>query len=602
MSAAPAGPQWVATWSAAQVQPAPTGLSAAGFADQTVREIVHTTIGGSQLRLRLSNAFGAAGTDVTTATVALRQSGAALRAGTERPVTVAGAGSFVLPANGAVLTDPVDLPIAAGSDVAVSLYFAAPTGPVTWHPVAVTTNYLAAGDRTASMGSAPFQTTTRSWFLLSGVDVNTPATSAGIVAFGASSTDGLGSTPDTNQRWSDDLYRRLSAAGGSQRLSVANSGISGNRLLSDAGTAGQSGEHRFGRDALGIPGARYVIVSSLGNNDIGLNQGPDGGPVTVAEIIAGYGQLIAQAHAAGLTVIGGTLTPDQGAYYYTPAGEAKRQAVNNWIRTSGAFDGTIDFAAAVADPNDSSALLPVYDAGDHLHLDDAGYQAMADAVELSLFSAPGDPITAHYQALGGPSSFLGAPTGPEQPIGVGREQTYQGGAIYWSPTTGSFSVHGAILAHYRALGGPAGILGFPTSDERPARGRGGRFNNFEVGVIDWSPRTGAFEVQGAILAHYLSLGGTASVLGFPTSDEQPTSGSGGRSNNFQAGVIDWSPATGAFEVQGAILDRYQSLGGTASFLGFPTSDELQVGSAGRRSNFQHGYIAFNFTNGAVTVG
>ncbi|MDQ6837875.1 MAG: GDSL-type esterase/lipase family protein [Actinomycetota bacterium] len=537
----------MATWTAAQVQSAGAGPSAVGFANQTVREIVHTSIGGSQLRLRLSDAFDTAAVTVTRATVALRQSGAALQAGTDSTVTVGGLASFVLPAHGVALTDPVDLQVPPEADLAISLYFAAPTGQTTWHPLALTTNYVAAGDQTASLGSTPYSATTDSWYFLTGVDINAPTTTAGIVALGASTTDGLGSTPDTDRRWSDDLHRRISSTGQGQQLSVLNSGISGNRLLIDAGTDGQSGEHRLGPDAVGQPGARYVIVSSLGNNDIGFNQGPDGAPVTVAEMIAGYQQMIGQAHAGGLMILGGTLTPDEGAFYSSSAGEAKRQAINQWILTSGSFDATINFGAAVADPTNPARILSAYDSGDHLHLNDVGYQAMADAVDLSVFTTSGDPIANRYQSLGGPSSFLGEPTGAEQPVGTGRMRTFQGANIYWSPPTGAFEVHGAILAHYLAGGGPAGIAGFPTSDEQPTRGPGGRFNSFGVGVMDWSPPTGAFEVHGAI------------------------------------------------------LDRYLALGGTASFLGFPTSDEFQVGPAGRQTNLQNGFINFSFTTGAVTV-
>ena len=460
-SAATATVPWVASWSAAQVQPDSSGPSAVGFANQTVREIVHTSIGGSQLRLRLAGVFDAGPVTVTRATVALRAAGAALQPGTDSAVTVGGSTSFLLPAHGAVLTDPVALQVPTQADVAVSLYFAAPTGPVTWHPLALTTNYVAGGNQTASVTASPYAATAASWYLLSGIDIDAPAALGAIVAIGASTTDGLGSTPDADRRWSDDLYRRISTAGQGQQVSIANSGISGDRLLTDAGTSGQSGLHRFGRDALGVPGVRYVIVSSLGNNDIGYNLGPGGGPVTVAEMTAGYQQMIAQAHAAGLTIIGATLTPDEGSFYYSAAGEAKRQAVNHWILTSGAFDATIDFAGVVADPADPARLLPGFDGGDHLHLNDAGYQAMANTVNLSVFTASGDPIINHYRSLGGASSFLGYPTGAEQPVAGGRVQAYQGGSIYWSPGTGAFEVQGVILGHYLTLGGPAGAARVP---------------------------------------------------------------------------------------------------------------------------------------------
>lgn len=300
----------------------------------------------------------------------------------------------------------------------------------------------------------------------------------------------------------------------------------------------------------------------------------------------------------------------------------------------------------------------------------ANVQASDTAFQMRAVNAAGtvigasplsdDAIAAHYQALGGASSFLGTATGSEQGVGSGLTQTYQGGNIYWSPATGAFSVRGNILAHYLALGGPTGVLGFPTSDEQGAgsagadghlstfqvgniyfsdatnaqevqgvilshylalggpsgvlgfptgdeqasspSGVGGRFSPFQVGNIYFSPPTGAFEVQGAILAHYVAIGGPLSVVGFPLSDEAPTLGAGGRFNNFQIGVIDWSPGTGAWEVQGAILSRYLSAGGTGSSLGFPTSDEFGPGPNLRQSNFSFGhFILFSFVDGSTQI-
>lgn len=443
------------------------------------------SVGGSDVRLQLSGLFDSCADTVGAAQVGISQGGSGVVGGTTRSVTVGGAASFVLPAGGTVLTDPVNLAVAPGALLAVSLYFPSATGPTTWHPLADTANYVGPGNQVAMAGGMTSATTTTSWYFLSGVQVDAPTGAGAVVAFGASSTDGEGSTLNAEQRWPDDLYRRIQAEGQGGVLGVANAAISGNRLLTDGGTSGQSGLRRFSRDALSETGANVVIVSSLGNNDIGLNQMPDGSPVTVAEIIAGYQQLIAQAHTAGLAVIGGTVTPDQGAFYYSAGGEAKRQTVNNWILTSGAFDGTVDFASAVAAPGNPSALLPAYDSGDHLHLNDSGYQVMANAVNLPILSMTFDPIAAHYRSLGGPSSFLGAPTGAEQPVGDGRMQSYQGGNIYWSRASGAFEVHGAILGRYLSLGGTASFLGFPTSDEFQV-GPAGRQSNFRNGYIFFS--------------------------------------------------------------------------------------------------------------------
>ena len=233
-----------------------------------------------------------------------------------------------------------------------------------------------------------------------------------------------------------------------------------------------------------------------------------------------------------------------------------------------------------------------------------------DATGKILGTSPptSDPIQVHYQSLGGQQSFLGTATGPEQTVGSGMMQSFQGGNIYWSQATGAYSVHGAILAHYLALNGPTGILGFPTSDEQAAgvvgpSGAAGRFNTFQVGNIYWSPQTGAQEVQGLILAHYTNLGGPAGFLGFPTSDEQAM-GPGGRFNTFQVGNIYWSPPSGAFEVQGAILGHYLALNGPAGVLGFPTSDEHAAGpsgSVGRFNSFQVGNIYWSPPSGAHEV-
>ncbi|HVA09607.1 MAG TPA: hypothetical protein VNG12_23005, partial [Acidimicrobiales bacterium] len=207
------GQNWVATWSAAQVQPARTGVSAAGFANQTVRQIVRISIGGSQVRLQLSNLFGAAPIRVDAAEIGVSEAGASVVGGINHPVTVGQSASFVLPAGGEVLTDPVALPVAAGGNLTVSLYFAIPTGPTTWHPVALTPSYVAAGNQVDASGPQPYRATAASWYFLSGVDTVAPAGAQAIVAFGASTTDGVKSTTRTDQRWVDDLNRRIDEGG-----------------------------------------------------------------------------------------------------------------------------------------------------------------------------------------------------------------------------------------------------------------------------------------------------------------------------------------------------------------------------------------------------
>ena len=253
-------------------------------------------------------------------------------------------------------------------------------------------NYVAAGNAAGSELGSTFTTQTYAWYFLDGVDVQPAAQVGGtVVAFGDSITDGYQSTVNANLRWPNDLARRFVALPPAQDHAVVDEGISGNRVLNDSACFGQKGEARFLRDTA-QSGARYVIFLE-GINDIGFSQVPSSGcfapnaDESAAQIIAGYRKIIADAHAAGLKIFGGTLTPFAGSFYYSAAGEAEREAVNNWIRTSGAFDGVIDFDKAVQDPANPWQLNPAYDSGDHLHPNDAGYLAMSNAINLALFQS-----------------------------------------------------------------------------------------------------------------------------------------------------------------------------------------------------------------------
>jgi lysophospholipase L1-like esterase len=288
-----------------------------------------------------------------------------------------------------VLSDPVGMQVSALQELAVSIYLPGRTGRATFHSEAQQVSWVsAAGDHTAEAGANAFMIPTQSWYYLSGLDVRSSGAAGTLVAFGDSITDGVQSTVGGNDRWPNDLARRLDTVAG-PTLSVADEGIGGNRVLTASRCCGASAEARFARDALDQPGVRDVIVLE-GINDIGLRMGPlhsDSG-LTAAQVIAGYQDLIAHAHARGVRIFGATLLPYQGAGYYSPAGEAVREAVNAWIRTSGAFDGVIDFDAVMRDPADPLRLDPAYDSGDHLHPDDAGYQAMADAINLDMLLPP----------------------------------------------------------------------------------------------------------------------------------------------------------------------------------------------------------------------
>lgn len=374
----PARSRWVAAWSASP-QPATSRVSfAGGFDRQTVRNIVYTTAAGSMVRVQFSNVFGRRPLDIGGAAVGPDTVGAGLAPGSDVPLTFSGRRTVVIPAGAAIVSDPVRLAVRPLERLGISVFLPQPTGRPTDHAMAEQVNYVAAGDRVLARAARPFATQDRSWYFVTRVDVWSPAADyATVVAFGDSITDGARSLTGANARWPNDLARRLDALRGAN-LSVVDAGIAGNQLVTASRCCGISGLARFRTDALGQPAVKAVIVLE-GVNDIGA--GPN---VSAQQIIDAYRQMIALAHAAGVAIFGATLTPFQGAFYWTPAGEAKREAVNAWIRHSGAFDGVIDFAAAVADPRHPERYFPAYDSGDHLHPNDAGYLAMANAVNLSM--------------------------------------------------------------------------------------------------------------------------------------------------------------------------------------------------------------------------
>jgi lysophospholipase L1-like esterase len=390
---------WVSSWAASPMAATPPSLafipgdvSSAGFTDQTVRNIVWTSVGGQAARVRLSNTFGTQAVTFDQVDVGVSAGGASIVAGTNHLVTFGGSKPVTIAPGAEVISDPLPMTVPAETDLAVSLFTRAATGPATYHANAQQVNYISApGNFAGSESGAAFTTTSQSWYFLNDVDVQvSPRTRGTIVAFGDSITDGFASTVNANARWPNDLARRILAGPPGQVHPVVDEGISGNRVLNDSACFGVNAQARFTRDVATRTGARYVVMLE-GINDIGFSQTPNSGctapntDVSAAQIIAGYKHIIAAAHAAGLKIFGATLTPFQGAGYYSAAAEVKREAVNNFIRTSGAFDGVIDFDAAVRDPASPLRFLPAYDSGDHLHPNDAGYQAMADAINLALF-------------------------------------------------------------------------------------------------------------------------------------------------------------------------------------------------------------------------
>jgi lysophospholipase L1-like esterase len=300
-----------------------------------------------------------------------------------RALKFSGSASTTIPPGAVIVSDPVDLTLAAGADLVVDLYVpgdtAASGSPVTMHTGANQTSYVSSSGNFAGSDTFPVATTTPSWFLLARVEAVAPPATRVIVAIGDSITDGTRSTPNTNNRWPDLLAKRLGQSAG-PRMAVLNAGIAGNRVLTDG--AGQNILARFDRDVLTQTGVTHVIVLE-GINDIG--QGRANPLPSAADLIAAHTQLIRRAHARGLKIYGATLTPFEGAGYWTAEGEAKRAALNDWIRTSKEYDGVIDFDAATRDPNQPTKFLAPYNSGDNLHPSDAGYQAMANAIDLSLF-------------------------------------------------------------------------------------------------------------------------------------------------------------------------------------------------------------------------
>jgi len=399
-------PHWIGTWATAP-QPAVSAGDAQVFKNQTLRLIVHTSAGGTRVRIRISNIFGDKPVPIGSAHIARRASGADIDPASDQMLSFGGQRSFSVPAHSATVSDPVNVAVPPLSDLAISLFLPETVAATTSHSLAKQTNYVSAetGDFTAD-AKFPASKTITYWPFLTNVDVESSPRGAAIVAFGSSTTDGDGSARDANRRWPDVLAERLQKGGaGTAEFGVLNEGIIGNRLLFDspqqAGSPfgallGESGIRRFERDVLDQPGVKYVLIC-LGVNDIlfpAYPFTPTSEVITSEEILAAYRRLIAEGHKKHVRVIGTTIPPFEGATFvgsglnlslYTPEREKARVAVNEWILHSGKFDGVVDFDAAVRDPVRPSQLLPAYAAADHLHVNDAGNVAQGNAIPLALF-------------------------------------------------------------------------------------------------------------------------------------------------------------------------------------------------------------------------
>ena len=382
---------WVGTWMSAQQLVEPGNLPPApGFADATLRQIVHVSLGGRVLRVRFSNEFGRAPLSLVSARIARSAGGSAIDAATDRALTFGGRAAATIPGGAALVSDPIDFDVLPLSNLAVTIHVRGAPPDVTGHPGSRTTSYLQAGDAVTAP-DLPAAVAVDHWYFVAGIDVHAPREAAAVVILGDSITDGRGSTTNGNDRWPDVLARRLQASPATAQVGVLNAGIGGNRLLRDG--LGPSALARLDRDVLAQPGVGWLIVLG-GINDIGTAAGAraKGEPAATADdLIAAYSQIIERARARGIRVYGATIMPFEGftyAGYYTPEGEADRQKVNAWMRTSGRFDAVIDFDALTGDPDRPARLSAAVDGGDHLHPSAAGYRIMGEAVDLKLF-APG---------------------------------------------------------------------------------------------------------------------------------------------------------------------------------------------------------------------
>ncbi len=392
---APAPPAPQASAPTAQTAPAPASPKPAApatparprapqaFNNQTVRMVVHTSLGGKRLRLQLTNPFGGTAVDVGSAHVALREKDSAIVPASDRTLTVGGSRTFRMIPGQTVITDPVDLEFVPLSDLAVSLYFPTSTGPLATHSLGLHTTYISGDGDFTSQAAIAEPITTTAYYWISAIDVMAPADAAAIVTLGDSITDGAASTANADRMWPARLAARLQANKATANVAVVNEGISGNRILMDG--SGVAAVARLDHDVLIQAGAKWLMILE-GINDIG-NQTRVNTGLTSADLITALRQIAERAHTRGMKVVGCTLTPYAGAGYYSDAGEAMREAENDFIRNSGVFDAVVDFDAAVRDPKDPKHFRADMHSGDNLHPSDAGYQVMADAVDLAIFAA-----------------------------------------------------------------------------------------------------------------------------------------------------------------------------------------------------------------------
>lgn len=383
---------WIATWAASPMNVWAADAVLPGFYNQTIREILRVSVGGRRVRVRISNEFGSAPIAIDAAGIALAGEDGAIQPLTARPLTFGGEAAARVPAGAPLLSDPVAIDVPPHGRLALSFFVEGPVPVQTHHYEAQQTAYISIPGNFVGAEALPVQQTTFSRYLASVVYVDAKATSRAIACFGDSITDGYGSQVDGDRRWPDILSDRFRSDPDTQDIAVLNLGIGGNRLLSNR--RGAKALERFDRDVLSLPNLSHLVIME-GINDIGWPNTALAGPgdaVTAAQIIAAIKQVAARAEVAGARVVLGTLTPFEGTRsespigeFYTAEKERLRSAVNAWIRKSEGVHGIIDFDAAIRDPDRPTRILPAYDCGDHIHPSDAGYKAMAQAIDLALF-------------------------------------------------------------------------------------------------------------------------------------------------------------------------------------------------------------------------
>ncbi len=373
------GADWVGTWGCSpqlteqKNMPPPPGLES-----NTLRQVVQVSIGGNKLRIKFSNAFGTDPVTLVSTHIAVSAGGSAIQTNTDTALTFQGQSSVTIPAGEAIWSDPFDFSLAPLADLAVTIHFGNISDAVTGHPGSRSTSYIVPGDA-VSAADMPGAATMAHWDIINGIDVQMDNPQGAVVTLGDSITDGRGSDTDKNDRWPDNLAHRLHDNSDTSNIGLLNEGIGGNCVL--RGGLGPTALSRFDRDVLSQSNVRWLIVFE-GVNDIGGSRNP----AVATNLITAFQKFITEAHAHNIRVYGATITPFGKSFYDSPAHETARETVNNWIRTSGAYDAVIDFDAAVRDPQNPTQLLQSANSGDHLHPNEHGYQMMANAIDLKLFN------------------------------------------------------------------------------------------------------------------------------------------------------------------------------------------------------------------------